>query len=35
MDTLINWLGLAGEDQVTYREGQINLTVNVQGQYPW
>ncbi len=35
MDTLIDWLGLTPEDQVTYRESQINVTVNVQGQYPW
>lgn len=32
-DRLIAWLGLADQDQVTYRTSQINVTVNVQGDW--
>lgn len=34
-DQLISWLGLADQNQVTYRESQINVTVNVQGEYQY
>lgn len=33
MDALVYWLGLADAGGVTYDEGRINLTVNVQGRY--
>lgn len=33
MDALVNWLGLGDAGGVTYNEGRINLTVNVQGSY--
>ncbi len=33
MDALVNWLGLGDAGGVTYDEGRINLSVNVQGSY--
>jgi hypothetical protein len=32
-DTLLSWLGLAGLTEETWRTSEINLTVNVQGQF--
>jgi hypothetical protein len=32
---LIDWLGLGGQSEVTYRESQIDLTVNVQGWFEY
>ena len=35
MNTLIDWLGLSGQRNVTYNNSQINLSVNIQGEYQY
>ena len=35
MNALLDWLGLAGERNITYSNSRINLTVNIQGEYQY